>query len=101
MRKSPTGEAVGGKFQARGRIPLKLTITADRDSGIARLAFVNFEGLGNSSRSFAPELLTDSLFDALGRFVARDELSFAQESLGEDLRKQLQSKIQRDQLKRE
>lgn len=101
VRKSPTGEAVSGRFQARGRIPLKLTITADRDSGIARMAFVNFEGMGNSSRSFAPDLLTDSLFDALGRFVARDELSFAQESLGEDLRRQLQSKIQRDQLKRE
>jgi hypothetical protein len=41
------------------------------------------------------------LFDALGRFIARDESSFAQESVGDDLRRQLQTKIQRDQLKRD
>jgi hypothetical protein len=100
-RKGPTGEAIGARFQARGRIPLRLTVNADRDGGVARLAFVNFEGLGNSSRSFAPDLLTDELFDTLGRFIAREETSFAQESLGDDVRRQLQNKIQRDQLKRE
>lgn len=101
VRKSASGEAVGARFQARGRIPLRLTVNADRDGGVARLSFVNFEGLGSSSRSFAPELLTEELFDALGRFIAREELSFAQESLGADVRRQLQTKIQRDQLKRE
>jgi hypothetical protein len=100
-RKNPAGEVVAARFQARGKIPLKLAISADRDGGIARMQFQNFEGLGASSRSFAPELLDEKLFDALGRFIARDEASFAQESLGEDLRRQLQSKIQRDQLKRE
>lgn len=100
-RKSATGEATGARFQARGRIPLRLTVNADRDGGVARLAFLNFEGLGSSTRSFAPDLLTDTLFDALGRFIARDELSFAQESVGDDLRRQLQTKIQRDQLKRD
>lgn len=99
-RKNANGEVIAARFQARGKIPLKLTVTADRDSAVARMSFVNFEGLSPSTRSFAPELLDETLFDALGRFIARDETSFAQESLGADMRRQLQSKIQHDQLKR-
>ena len=100
-RKNATGETIAQRFQARGRIPLRLLVNADRETGVAKLSFLNFEGLSSTTRVFAPDLLTDELFDALGRFIARDELSFAQESLGDDLRRQLQSKIQRDQLKRE
>jgi hypothetical protein len=100
-RKNASGEVTAARFQARGRIPLKLTINADRDSGVVKMQFQNFEGLAHSTRSFAPDLLDDKLFDALGRFIARDETSFAQESLGEDLRRQLQHKIHHDQLKRE
>jgi hypothetical protein len=100
-RKNASGEVTAARFQARGRIPLKLVITADRDGGLVKMQFQNFEGLAQSTRSFAPDLLNDKLFDALGRFIARDEPTFAQESLGEDLRRQLQSKIQHDQLKRE
>lgn len=100
-RKNAGGEVVAARFQARGKIPLKLTITADRESCVAKMQFVNYEGLSQSSRSFTPDLLDEKLFDALGRFVARDEATFAQESLGEDVRRQLQTKIQRDQLKRE
>lgn len=100
-RKNANGEVTAARFQAKGRIPLKLTISADRDSGVVKMHFQNFEGLAQSSRSFAPDLLNEKLFDALGRFIARDELTFAQESLGEDLRRQLQHKIQHDQLKRE
>ncbi len=99
-RKNANGDVIAARFQARGKIPLKLTVTADRDSGVARMNFVNFEGMGPSTRSFAPELLDETLFDALGRFIARDETSFARESLGADVRRQLQSKIQQDQLKR-
>lgn len=100
-RKSPNGDIIAARFQARGRIPLKLVITADRDGGLARMSFVNFEGLANTSRSFAPDLLNEQLFDALGRFIARDEMTFAQESVAEDVRRQLQTKLQRDQLKRD
>jgi len=99
-RKNANGDVIAARFQARGKIPLKLTVTADRDSGVARMSFVNFEGMGPSTRSFAPDLLDEALFDALGRFIARDENSFARESLGADVRRQLQSKIQQDQLKR-
>lgn len=100
-RKNPNGDVVAARFQARGKIPLKLVISADRDTGVARMNFQNFEGLGSSTRTFVPDLLNESLFDALGRFIARAENTFAQESVGEDVRRQLQSKIQRGQLKRE
>ena len=100
-RKNAAGDVTAARFQARGKIPLKLVINADRDSGTARMQFLNFEGLAPSSRSFTADLLDEKLFDALGRFIARDEATFAQESLGEDLRRQLQHKIQHDQLKRE
>lgn len=100
-RKNANGDVIAARFQARGRIPLKLVVTADRDSGVARMNFVNFEGLANTSRSFAPDLLNEQLFDALGRFIAREETTFAQESVADEVRRQLQSKLQRDQLKRE
>jgi hypothetical protein len=100
-RKNANGDVVGAKFQARGKIPLKLTITADRESGVARMSFVNFEGMSSTARNFAPDLLTPAMFDALGRYIAREESTFAQESVGDDLRRQLQTKIQREQLKRE
>ena len=100
-RKNANGDVTAARFQARGKIPLKLSISADRDTGVARMNFVNFEGLSSTSRSFAPDLLTEQLFDALGRFIARDEMTFAQESVADDVRRQLQSKLQRDQLKRD
>jgi hypothetical protein len=101
-RKNANGDVIAARFQARGKIALKLVVSADRESGVARMSFSNFEGLSsNSSRNFAPDVLDAKMFDALGRYIAREEGSFAQESVGEDLRRQLQNKIQRDQLKRE
>jgi hypothetical protein len=100
-RKNANGDTTAARFQARGKIPLKLSISADRDSGVARMSFVNFEGLSSTTRSFAPDALTEQLFDALGRFIAREEMTFAQESVAEDVRRQLQTKLQRDQLKRD
>jgi hypothetical protein len=100
-RKNANGDVTAARFQARGKIPLKLSISADRDTGVARMTFVNFEGLSSSTRNFAPDALTEQLFDALGRFIARDEMTFAQESVADDVRRQLQSKLQRDQLKRD
>jgi hypothetical protein len=98
--RSPNGEATSARCQARGRIPLHLQVTADLESGQARMTFQNFEGFGQSSRSFTAEQLDSALFDALGRYLMREESTFAQESLDVELRRQLQSRIQRDQAKR-
>ena len=100
-KKNANNDITSARFQARGKIPLKLTVNADRETPVVRMAFQNFEGLINTTRSFAPDLLTEALFDSLGRFIAREEVSFAKESVGEDVRRQLQNKIQRDHLKRE
>lgn len=100
-RKNPNGEVIAGRFQAKGKIPMVLTVRADMESGIVRFGFVNLEGFGNSSRQFSAEQLDADLFDSLGRFLTREDTRFAQESLPDDLRKQLQSKIARDQLRRE
>jgi hypothetical protein len=100
-QKNANGDVTAARFQARGKIPLKISISADRDTGVARMQFLNFEGLTTTTRSFAPDLLNEALFDALGRFIAREENSFAQESLADDVRRQLQSKFQRVQLKRD
>jgi hypothetical protein len=100
-RKNANGDVVAARFQARGKIPLKLVVFADRDSAVARMQFTNFEGLAVTTRSFAPDLLDEALFDSLGRFIAREDTTFAREVLGDDLRRQLQTQIQRQQLKRD
>ncbi len=101
VRKNANGDIVAARIQARGKIPLSLVATVDQESGVIRLAFTNMEGLGQSSRSFRVEQLDSAFFDALGRFIARDELSFAQEAVGDDLRRQLKTRIQRESIKRE
>lgn len=100
-RKNANGEAVWARFQARGRVPLKLHVIAEQDTGVARMQFTNLEGFGSSGRSFSAEQLNAELFDALGRFITREDLEFARERLPDDLRRQLRSRIERDQLKRE
>lgn len=100
-RKNANGEPVAARFQARGRVPLRLQVLAEQDSAVARMQFTNLEGFGSSGRSFAASQLTPELFDALGRFITREQLEFAREDLPEDLRKQLRTRVERDQLKRE
>lgn len=100
-RKNANGDVVAARFQARGKIPIVVSAVASIDSGVAKLSFTNLEGFGQSNRTFTAEQLNNTLFDALGRFLTREEQRFAQESVPDDLRKQLQMKIQRDQLRRE
>ncbi len=101
VRKNANGEIISARVRAKGRIPLGLTVQGDQESGMVRMTFSNLEGFGQSSRSFKAEQLDTRLFDALGRFIAREETSFAQEAVAEDVRRQLQSRIQREQVKRE
>lgn len=100
-RKNANGDPVAARFQARGRVPLRLQVLAEQDSAVARMQFTNLEGFGSSGRSFAAGQLTPELFDALGRFITREQLEFGREDLPEDLRKQLRTRVERDQLKRE
>lgn len=100
-KKNANGDVVGARFQAKGKIAMSLNVRAELDAGVARFAFNNMEGFGQSSRSFTPEQLDDSLFDELGRFLTREQDRFAQESVADDVRKQWQMKLQRDQMRRD
>lgn len=100
-RKNANGDVIAARFQARGKIPLKAVISADRDGGVARMQFVNYEGMNTTTRTFAPEAMTEEMFDALGRFIAHEDMNFAREKVDDDVRKHLQTQIQRAQLKRE
>lgn len=99
--KNANGEVTTARFQARGRIPLTLEVVASRDSGVARMQFVNFEAFGSSARNFPPEQMNETLFDQVGRYLTREETSFARENVGDDLRRKLQNQVQRDQVRRE
>ena len=100
-RKNANGEPVAARFQARGRIPLRIVVSADAPTCVARMQLQNMEGFGNSSRTLAPAQVTPELFDALGRFITREDLAFARERLPDDMRQQLRSRIEREQLKRD
>ena len=99
--KNANGDVTAARFQARGRIPLQLEVVASRDSGVARVQFLNIEAFGSIARNFSPEQLNEALFDQIGRYLTREETSFARENVGEDVRKQLQGQVQRDQVRRE
>jgi hypothetical protein len=100
-RKNANGDVVAARFQARGKIPLKVTISADKESGVCRMQFTNFEGMNVTTRTFAPDAMTEQMFDALGRFITREDVNFAREKVDDDVRQRLQTQIQRAQLKRE
>ncbi|MBE5314473.1 MAG: hypothetical protein H4O13_03635 [Xanthomonadales bacterium] len=99
-RKNANGEVVAGRFQARGRIPLTLTIEAGQALGVARISLTNFYGFATTVRSFRHTQLTAELFDSLGRYLTHDDASFGRESVDEDVRRTLAAKVQREQAKR-
>lgn len=99
--KNINGDVTAAKFQARGKIPMLLTIQADQESASARFAFSNMEGFGQSARQFTAAQMNHELFDALGRFLTREDSGFAQESLGENVRRDLQVRLHREQAQRE
>ncbi len=101
VRKNANGDVIGARIQAKGKIPLAMVVTADQETAVVRIAFTNFEGLGQSSRNFRVEQLDEAFCDALGRFIARDELVFAQEAVDEDLRRLLKTRIAHENIKRE
>lgn len=99
--KNANGDVTSARFQARGRIPLAMSVVASRESNVVRIQFTNIDAFGTTARSFTWEQLTPELFDSIGRFLTREDQSFARESIGDDMRKQLQGQVQRDQVRRE
>ena len=99
-KKDESGEMISATFRARGKIPLGVVVSADAESAQVRMNFTNFDSVGTVSKSVASTQFNEQLFDEIGRFIARDESSLFREALPDDYRRQLQQKVQQDQLRR-
>lgn len=99
-KKDEAGEISHATYKARGKIPLAVAINADADSAAVRMSFTNFEALGTVTKSVAPAQFNDQLFDDLARMIAREPSGLFREVLPDEFRKQLQQKVQKEQLRR-
>jgi len=99
-KKDGNGEVVSAKFNAKGRIPMTATFSADADSAAVRMNFVNFDSLGTATKNVPAAQLNESTFDAIGRYLMREDSNLFQEALSDSFRAQLRTKVQQDQIKR-
>lgn len=99
-KKDGNGEVISAKFNAKGRIPLTATFSADADTASVRMNFVNFDALGTATKNVPAAQLNEAMFDAIGRYLMREESSLFQEALSDSFRAQLRTKVQQDQIKR-
>jgi hypothetical protein len=100
FKKDESGEVVQATFRARGKIPMGLIVNTDTDAGQVKFAFTNFDSHGVLSKAVSASQFNEQLFDEIGRFLAREESTLFRETLPDDYRKQLQQKIQQENLKR-
>lgn len=99
-KKDASGEVVSATFKAKGRFTLSATFTADADSAMVKMNFVNFDGLGSTAKTVTPAQLNASLFDDIGRYLTHEPNSLLREALPDAYRLQLRTKVQQDQIKR-
>jgi hypothetical protein len=99
-KKDVSNQIVSAKFKAKGRITLTATFSADAESAVVKMQFVNFDSLGTATKTVPPAQLTDALFDEIGRYVTREPSSLFQEALPDSYRVQLRTKVQQEQIKR-
>ena len=99
-KKDVSNQIVSAKFKAKGRITLSATFSADADSAVVKMQFVNFDSLGTAAKTVPPVQLNDALFDDIGRYLTREPSSLFQEALPDSYRVQLRTKVQQEQIKR-
>lgn len=101
VKKDDNGDIAAATFRPRGKIPMTTVLAADAESGQVRVSFTNFEALGNVlAKTFPAAQFNEALFDEVGRFLARESSTLFREALPDDYRKQLQQRIQQENLKR-
>ena len=100
FKKDDSGEMVTANFRARGKVPLSVMITAEASTCQVRLNFTNFDALGTISKVTSPAQFNEALFDEIGRYIAREPTNLFREDLPDDYRRQLQHKIQQEQMRR-
>jgi hypothetical protein len=99
-KKDVGNQIISAKFKAKGRITLSATFTADVDSAVVKMTFVNFDTLGTATKSVLPAQLNEALFDDIGRYLTREPSGLFQEALPDSYRSQLRTKVQQEQIKR-
>lgn len=99
-RKDDSGEVVHASFRPRGKIPLSAVISADAESGVARMSFTNFDGFGTVTKIVPAAQFNDELFENLARYIAREPSGLLREEIPDEMRRQLQQKIQQEQSRR-
>ncbi|HEX6834168.1 MAG TPA: hypothetical protein VF132_11595 [Rudaea sp.] len=99
-KKDASGEVISAKFKAKGRVVQTATFSADADSAIVKLSFVNFDGLGTVTKNIAPGQLNEALFDDIGRYLTHQPNGLFREALPDSYRNQLRSKVQQEEIKR-
>jgi len=98
--KDAAGKLIQAVFQAKGRIVLGAVFSADVSSGMVKTTFTNFGRLNTVTKNIHPAQLTEDLFDKIGRYLLRDSDDLFRETLSDAYRKQLQTKIQKEMIKR-
>ena len=100
FKKDDAGEMVSAVFRARGKIPMNVTVATDADTAQVRMSFTNFDSLGVAAKTLPAAQFNEQLFDEIGRFIAREQNALFREAISDDYRKQLQQKLQQDNMRR-
>lgn len=100
FKKDDAGEMVSAVFRARGKIPLNVTVATDADTAQVRMSFTNFDSLGVAAKTVPAAQFNEQLYDEIGRFIAREQNALFREAISDDYRKQLQQKLQQDNMRR-
>ena len=100
FKKDDSGEMVAGTFRARGKIPLLASMLADELTATVKLTFTNFDAFNSLSRTIPAAQFNEQLFDEIGRYIAREPSNLFREDLPDEYKKQLQQKIQQEQMRR-
>ncbi len=99
-KKDENGEIVHATFRPRGKIPLLISISADADTAVVKMNFTNFEEWNTVNKTVGPLQFNEATFDEIGRFIAREPNSLFREALPDDVKRQLQAKLQQEQMRR-
>ena len=100
FKKDDAGEMVSAVFRARGKIPMNVTVATDADTAQVRMSFTNFDSLGVAAKTVPAAQFNEQLYDEIGRFIAREQNALFREAISDDYRKQLQHKLQQDNMRR-
>jgi len=99
-RRNENGEVVSARFRAHGKFSMTLSVLGEARTGQILFTFTNHEGFGQTQRTFTPQQINDELLDQLGRFIARDRLRFAIESLPLERLRALRERIESERARR-